>query len=54
MADLSLAEVIDLDELQRTLEDFSDATGLATVGVDTRGIPVTWDRGLARRRRASS
>jgi len=41
MADLSLAEVIDLDELQRTLEDFSDATGLATVGVDIRGIPVT-------------
>lgn len=31
----------DPEELQRVLEDFSEATGLATVAVDTQGVPVT-------------
>lgn len=31
----------DPEELQRILEDFSEATGLATVAVDTQGVPVT-------------
>lgn len=31
----------DPEELERILEDFSEATGLATVAVDTQGVPVT-------------
>jgi ligand-binding sensor protein/AraC-like DNA-binding protein len=41
MAELGIGAVLDLDQLQKVLEDFSEATGLATVAVDTRGIPVT-------------
>ncbi|MCB0910753.1 MAG: PocR ligand-binding domain-containing protein [Propionibacteriaceae bacterium] len=41
MAELGIGEVLDLDQLHKMLEDFSEATGLATVAVDTRGIPVT-------------
>lgn len=41
MSDLGIAAVLDLGQLQKVLEDFSEATGLATVAVDTRGIPVT-------------
>jgi ligand-binding sensor protein/AraC-like DNA-binding protein len=41
MSDLGIATLLDLAQLQNVLEDFSEATGLATVAVDTRGIPVT-------------
>jgi ligand-binding sensor protein/AraC-like DNA-binding protein len=41
MSELGIASVLDLGQLQKVLEDFSEATGLATVAVDTRGIPVT-------------
>jgi ligand-binding sensor protein/AraC-like DNA-binding protein len=41
MAELGIGAVLDLSQLQKVLEDFSEATGLATVAVDTRGIPVT-------------
>jgi ligand-binding sensor protein/AraC-like DNA-binding protein len=41
MAELGIGAVLDLSQLQKMLEDFSEATGLATVAVDTRGIPVT-------------
>ena len=41
MSDLAIAALLDLGQLQKVLEDFSEATGLATVAVDTRGIPVT-------------
>lgn len=41
MAELGIGEVLDLDQLHKMLEDFSEATGLATVAVDSRGIPVT-------------
>lgn len=41
MAELGMGAVLDLDQLHKVLEDFSEATGLATVAVDTRGIPVT-------------
>ncbi|MHB1008239.1 MAG: PocR ligand-binding domain-containing protein [Propionibacteriaceae bacterium] len=41
MSDLGMATLLDLGQLQNVLEDFSAATGLATVAVDTRGIPVT-------------
>ncbi|MGB7964180.1 MAG: PocR ligand-binding domain-containing protein [Propionicimonas sp.] len=41
MSDLGIAAVLDLGQLQKVLEDFSEATGLATVAVDTRGTPVT-------------
>ncbi len=41
MAELGIGAVLDLDQLHKVLEDFSEATGLATVAVDTRGIPVT-------------
>ena len=36
-----MAEVLDLDQLETVLADFSEATGLATIAVDARGIPVT-------------
>ncbi|MGC3994619.1 MAG: PocR ligand-binding domain-containing protein [Propionicimonas sp.] len=36
-----MGAVLDLDQLHKVLEDFSEATGLATVAVDTRGVPVT-------------
>ncbi|HET7723766.1 MAG TPA: PocR ligand-binding domain-containing protein [Propionibacteriaceae bacterium] len=41
MSDLGIAALLDLGQLQNVLEDFSAATGLATVAVDTRGVPVT-------------
>jgi ligand-binding sensor protein/AraC-like DNA-binding protein len=41
MSDLGIAALLDLGQLQNVLEDFSAATGLATVAVDSRGIPVT-------------
>lgn len=41
MTELGIAEVLDLAQVQKILEDFSEATGLATVAVDARGIPVT-------------
>ncbi len=41
MTELGIAEVLDLGQLQKILEDFSEATGLASVAVDARGIPVT-------------
>ena len=41
MSELGIAAVLDLSQLDKVLEDFSEATGLATVAVDTRGIPVT-------------
>lgn len=41
MSDLGIATLLNLGQLQNVLEDFSEATGLATVAVDTRGIPVT-------------
>lgn len=41
MTELGIAEVLDLGQLQKVLEDFSEATGLASVAVDARGIPVT-------------
>lgn len=41
MAELGIGAVLDMDQLQLVLQDFSEATGLATVAVDTRGIPVT-------------
>lgn len=41
MTTLAMAEVLDLSQLAQVLEDFSGATGLATVAVDARGIPVT-------------
>ncbi|MFZ0531282.1 MAG: PocR ligand-binding domain-containing protein, partial [Propionicimonas sp.] len=41
LTELGIAEVLDLGQLQKVLEDFSEATGLATVAVDTRGTPVT-------------
>jgi ligand-binding sensor protein/AraC-like DNA-binding protein len=41
MSDLGIATLLDLSQLQNVLEDFSEATGLATVAVDTRGVPVT-------------
>lgn len=41
MAELGIGAVLDLDQLHKVLEDFSEATGLATVAVDTRGVPVT-------------
>lgn len=41
MAELGIGAVLDLGQLQKVLEDFSEATGLATVAVDTRGVPVT-------------
>ena len=41
MTELGIANVLDLAQVQKILEDFSEATGLATVAVDARGIPVT-------------
>ena len=41
MTEPGIAEVLDLGQLQKILEDFSEATGLASVAVDARGIPVT-------------
>jgi len=41
MAELGIGAVLDVDQLQLVLQDFSEATGLATVAVDTRGVPVT-------------
>ncbi len=41
MTELGIAEVLDLGQLQKVLEDFSEATGLASVAVDARGMPVT-------------
>ncbi|HEY3337049.1 MAG TPA: PocR ligand-binding domain-containing protein, partial [Propionicimonas sp.] len=41
MTELGIADVLDLAQVQKILEDFSEATGLATVAVDARGIPVT-------------
>jgi ligand-binding sensor protein/AraC-like DNA-binding protein len=41
MAELRIGSLLDLDHLQRVLEGFSEATGLATVTVDARGLPVT-------------
>jgi len=41
LTELGIAEVLDLAQVQKILEDFSEATGLATVAVDARGIPVT-------------
>ncbi|MDQ7991818.1 MAG: PocR ligand-binding domain-containing protein [Propionicimonas sp.] len=41
MAELGIGAVLDMDQLQLVLQDFSEATGLATVAVDTRGVPVT-------------
>jgi ligand-binding sensor protein/AraC-like DNA-binding protein len=41
MAELRIGSVLDLDHLQRVLTGFSEATGLATLTVDARGVPVT-------------
>lgn len=41
MADLRTGALVDLDQMQKVLEDFTEATGFATVAVDTRGLPVT-------------
>ena len=41
MTTLAMAEVLDLDHLETVLADFSEATGLATIAVDARGVPVT-------------
>jgi ligand-binding sensor protein/AraC-like DNA-binding protein len=41
LSDLGIAEVLDLAQVQKILEDFSEATGLASVAVDARGNPVT-------------
>jgi ligand-binding sensor protein/AraC-like DNA-binding protein len=41
MAEPGIGAVLDVDQLQLVLQDFSEATGLATVAVDTRGVPVT-------------
>ncbi len=38
---LNLREVIDIDLLQRIQDSFGEATGLAVVTVDFRGIPIT-------------
>ncbi len=36
-----IAELMDVHALTKTLMDFSEATGFATVAVDARGVPVT-------------
>lgn len=41
MAELRIGTLVDLDQMSKVLEDFSEATGFATVTVDTRGLPVT-------------
>jgi ligand-binding sensor protein/AraC-like DNA-binding protein len=41
LTELGISEVLDLGQLQKVLEDFSEATGLASVAVDARGVPVT-------------
>lgn len=41
MERLGLEVAVNLDQLHKVLADFSEATGLATVAVDTRGVPVT-------------
>ncbi len=41
MTELKIGNLLDLKHLQSVLEGFSEATGLATVAVDARGLPVT-------------
>ncbi|MCW3157278.1 PocR ligand-binding domain-containing protein [Micropruina sonneratiae] len=41
MAQRGMGAALDLEHLEQVLEDFSEATGLATVAVDPRGTPVT-------------
>lgn len=41
MTELKIGNILDLSHLQGVLEGFSEATGLATVAVDARGLPVT-------------
>ncbi|MGC3953617.1 MAG: PocR ligand-binding domain-containing protein [Propionicimonas sp.] len=41
MADNAISAVLDVDQIQVVLQDFSEATGLATVAADARGLPIT-------------
>lgn len=41
MSDAAISAVLDIDQLQLLAEDFSEATGLATVAADARGVPIT-------------
>ncbi|MFV0430419.1 MAG: PocR ligand-binding domain-containing protein [Arachnia sp.] len=41
MSEQVLSNHVDVERLQHALEDFSEATGVATVAVDARGLPVT-------------
>ena len=36
-----MVDLMDVAALAKTLEDFSEATGFATVAVDAQGVPVT-------------
>lgn len=46
MTELRIGTLIDLNQLQKVLDDFSEATGFATVAVDPRGLPVTEPSGF--------
>lgn len=41
LADNAIGAVLDVDQIQLVLQDFSEATGLATVAADARGLPIT-------------
>lgn len=39
--EISITNLVDLDQLQRVQDQFSEATDLAIIAVDYRGNPVT-------------
>lgn len=41
MADNAIRSVLDVDQIQLIAQDFAEATGLATVAADARGVPFT-------------
>lgn len=41
LTDTAISAVLDVDHLQLVVQDFSEATGLATVAADARGVPIT-------------
>ncbi len=41
MVENPIGTVLDIDQIQLMAQDFSEATGLATVGADARGVPFT-------------
>ncbi|MGB4891959.1 MAG: PocR ligand-binding domain-containing protein, partial [Propionicimonas sp.] len=44
--EISITNLVDLDQLQRVQDQFSEATDLAIIAVDYRGNPVTQSHGF--------